>query len=199
MHTIPLKKVGRLSTLLGTSPLSKSPIWHQNVCDIDPVQLHVFVARHRELGQKDMAETAIDIAQSEIQQAVARKEIPIPKMLSYKPPIDTYITMSEFESGLAQMSEAQASAVVFALEAALDSIQVAMLTWRRLALMGELSETANGLLEGQPRHLHTPYVFWEYQGGMPMPVFGLDAVVFEVFGLVWAELTFGYRHLIVHA
>lgn len=192
-----LKDIGRISTLLGVSPLSKSAIWHQPVDTIQPAQFYAFVDRFNELGQRDLAETAVDIVQSEVQKAVARNEIGIPPLLSYYRPTRTYLTAGELKNGLAYLGDARAAAVLFALETGLDALGVSMLTHRRLALMGEVSAIAKTCLEGYPRNLHTPYVFWEERDGRAMPIFGLDAAVFEAFGLVWGELAFGYEHLIM--
>lgn len=192
-----LKDIGRIGALLGASPLSKSAIWFQPVMEIQSAQLFAFVERFAELGQRDLAETSINIAQSEIQKAIARNELGVPPMLSYKHPLRTRLTVSELKDGLEYLGQTRAAAVMFALETGLDSVGVAMLTHKKLALMPELSEVAQEALKQCPRHIQTPYVFWEERGGKPMPVFGLDAAIFDAFGLVWAELAQGYENLIM--
>ena len=191
-----LKDIGRIGALLGASPLSKSAIWFQPVMEIQPVQLFAFVERFSELGQRDMAETSIGIAQTEIQQAIARNEIGVPPMLSFKAPLRSRLTLAELKEGMDYIGRPRAQAMLFALETNLDAIGVAMLTYRKLALMPPVSEIARECLAVCPRHIGTPYVFWEERAGRPMPVFGLDAAVFEAFGLVWAEFAFSYKHLI---
>lgn len=193
-----LKDIGRISELLGVSPLSQSAIWSQSVDSIDPIQICAFEKRLTDLGQRDIAETAIDIAQAEVHKAVARNEINVPPMLSYVRSLRTYLTAGELRDGLLRLTRLHATVILFALETNLDSMTVATLTYQRLALM-ELSPLAKQCLNVCPRHLRTPYVFWEQQqsDGKVAPIFGLDAVVFETFGLVWAELAFGYKHLIM--
>jgi hypothetical protein len=192
-----LKDIGRISSLLGVSPLSRSAIWHQPVDTIEPAQLFAFIGRFDEIGQRDLAETAVSIAQSEVQKAIARNEIGISPMLSYSRPTRTYLTFGELKNGLSYVGQPRASAILFALETGLDSVGVSMLTHRRLALMQDLSDLAKNCLDACPRHLRTPYVFWEDRDNIPLPLFGLDAAIFDALGLVWAELAFGYEHLIM--
>lgn len=196
--TLALKDVGQISSLLGVSPLSRSSMWTQPVNTIQPAQFIAFIDRFNELGQRDMAETAIDLAQSEVQRAVTRGEFDAPAMLMYQRPLRTYLTAGDLKRGLEYCGEPHASAIVFALETGLDALGVAMLTHKRLALMTELSDIAKACLDECPQNLHSPYVFWADRGdSIVLPCFSLDHTVFEAFGLVWGELAFGYRHLIM--
>ena len=194
-----LKDIGRISELLGVSPLSQSTIWNQLVYTIKPAQLLAFEKRHSLMGKRDLAESSVDIAQAEVQKAVARNEIDIPVMLSYVRPARTHLTAGELRDGLLRVGKFQTAAILFGLETKMDSMMVSTLTHQRLNLAGELSPLARKCLSLFPRHIRSPYVFWDQSksDGRVTPLYGLDVIVFETFGLLWGELAFGYENLIM--
>lgn len=186
----------------GTSPLASSPMWTQQVGDIIPAQISAFVDRQAELGHRDQAESAVEIALAAITRAVGNNELPCPKMLSYYRPNRIVLTSTEIKDGLLMLEQPRAAAVLFALETGMDGVEVSRLTHRLLAEFRKghsISPIAQECLnEAPPRHVALQYVFWrDSDAGMPLPLFGLDADVFNAFGLVWAELAQGYNNLVI--
>ncbi len=190
-----------LADKVGTSPLAGSPIWAQPIESIIPSQITAFVDRQAQLGKRDEAESAVEIALAAITRAVGRNELPVPDMLSYYRPNRIVLTSTEIKDGLLYLDNPKAAAVLFALETGMDSVDVARLTHRALADFRKthmLSPIALECLREAPlRHVALQYVFWrESDGGFPLPLFGLEADVFQAFGLVWAELEQGYNNLV---
>lgn len=197
-----LKNVGQMTALLGRSALSRSPLWEKPVGQIHLTQLHAFVARQATAGQKDTAETIVQICLNEVVKAVARDEIPVPAMMSYSAPKRSLMTAGELRDGLALMGREKGAAVLFALETELDATGVGYLTWTtamRLYRAATLSPLAIACTRVCPRQLHLQYVFWTRFDGLdvPSPLLNLDQDVFDAFGLVWAELAESYDHLIM--
>jgi hypothetical protein len=191
-----------LADQVGTSPLASSPMWEQPVGEIDPTQITAFIARLSELGRRDQAESAVEIALAAITRAVGNNQLPVPKMLSYYRPNRTVLTSTEFKNGLLILEQPRAAAVLFALETGMDTVEVSRLTHRGLAEFRKthaISPIAQACLdEAPPRHVALQYVFWrESDAGMPLPVFGLEADVFNAFGLIWAEVVQGYNNMVV--
>ena len=61
-----------------------------------------------------------------------------------------------------------------------------------------LSKLVQDALDAQPRQIRSQYIFWNQDAaGKTVPVFGLDADVFDAFGMVWSELEAGYKNLIM--
>jgi len=189
----------------GVSHLSQSPLWDQDVATITPSQLIAFVAKHKLACRADEAESSVDIALTQITEAVKRGEIPRPPMLDYRRPNFIVMTQTELRRGLAFMRPEQAYAIMFALETGLSSQEVARLKHidlHSLRRERRLSDLANACLERMPRHIVSPYVFWRpiQKNGRTVtastPIMDLDEAVFDAFGLVWGELEQGYANLI---
>ena len=192
-----LKDVGNITQYLGTSPLASSSLWNSPVHAIEPIHLLAFVYRCNEQGFRDLAESSINIAQREIAAAVKRNEFGTPAILSYKPSIVAHLTVGELKAGLERLGQPHASAVLFALETSLDALDVARLTHTRMRRM-MLSDLAKHCMNVCPRQITLQYVFWITDDiGRTLPLFGLDAAVFDAFGMVWAELEQGYANLIM--
>lgn len=185
----------------GTSLLAASPMWEQPVDQIIPAQVLAFVARNAALGRRDAAESAVHIALSRVSQAVDAGTLPRPAILNYTRPENAGISLRELRDGLHRMGDLKSAMVTFALEVGMDATEVSYLTYARLKTLrldgqafSELAEAA--LSCAPPRQLALQYVFWEdAELGMPAPVVGLDADIFDAFGMVWAELAFEYNKL----
>ncbi|MDR9846982.1 hypothetical protein [Herbaspirillum huttiense] len=195
-----LKQIGNLAGKTGVSLIADSPLWNQDVDKIVPEQLVAFIERHKALGRKDEAETAVEIALREVHQAVKAETIDIPAMLSYYRTDRVTLTASEFKRGLAYIEDARAPAILFALETGMDPVTVSELTHRKLAIFTKehrLSVIALECLHQAERHPLCSYVFWqEDEEGIPKSVQGLEAAVFDAFGFMWSELVSGYENLI---
>lgn len=195
-----LKEVGRLSSIVGVSPLQESPMWDQDIAALSPIQFQAFVKRLSMQGKKDIAESAIAIALTEIDRVVKRGEISKPAILSYRPVQTRYMTYSEFKTGLEQLDPNRRSAVVFALEMKMDIIDVAGFRWDDLQQMqvdGALTDIAKECLRSSVRSISTPYVFWSNNGNKQSPLQGLEAELFDAFGLVWGELELIYKNIVM--
>jgi len=194
-----LKDIGKISTILGVSPLSQSPLWSRPADKISTASIYAFVARMSEAGQRDQAESAIDLAMREVQAAVARNEFASPPMLTYRSPSRVYLTAGELRNGLRHAQQPKAAAILFALETGMDASEVASVTWTMVSRMERtkaLSALAKKCILACPQQLRFPYVFWQNEGGRLARLTGLDFTIFEAFGMVWAELENGYANLI---
>lgn len=80
---IALKDVGRLSSMPGTLTLTGSKLWDKPVSQIHPQQVGAFIERMALRGQRDIAESALNIAFSEIRRVAFHRSEPEPAMLSY--------------------------------------------------------------------------------------------------------------------
>lgn len=185
---------------IGTSLLAASPMWDQAVDKIIPAQITAFVDRNAELGLRDAAESAISIAIERVAAAVDAGAMPRPSMLSYARPEKQEVSRQELTGGMQYLGDLRTAMVLFALETGLDVAEVSQLTYLRLKALRierRFSVLAEACLEcAPPRQLSLQYVFWENsEFGMPAPVFGLDADIFDAFGMVWAELTYAYNNM----
>ncbi|MDY7537644.1 hypothetical protein RGU72_05165 [Undibacterium sp. 5I1] len=195
-----LKDVGNLSSVVGVSPISKSPIWHQSVEKITVVQLHAFIRRMKDLGLRDEAETAVEIVLRETKKAVISNQIAPPPYLDFQLKRTIQLTIGELRRGLTHAGQPYASAIMFALELGLTSKQVASLTWKQFQQLEKentLTPLAREAFKAAVRNIATPYLYWVENDSKPVGLFSLDAVVFDSFGLVWGELEAGYANLIM--
>lgn len=86
--------------------------------------------------------------------------------------------------------------MLFALEQALDAVEVSRLPHRSRAECRKTSSITpvaeEYLNEAPPRRVARQYAFWhDTDAGFPLPLFSLDADVIQAFGLIWAELRQG--------
>lgn len=105
------------------------------------------------------------------------------------------MTAGQLRRGLEKMPRPCPAAILFGLDMSLTADQVITLKWKD-ALKLHLTEYAAVILNSQPRHIMCDYVFWKELRGKPMPLFGLDGMVFENFGLIWSELTAATKNVI---
>ena len=191
-----LKSIGRISELLGVSPLSQSPLWNKTVDKITPNQVTVFLSQCHIYGRRDEGETAIDIAQREVAAYIDKNQLERPAFLNYRTHYKLSLTLDELKKGLQYLPNERAHAVLFALETNLDATGVAMLTHSSLRKM-KLTDLATLCAQCCPRQISMQYVFWQHDDSfnLPLPLFGLDADVFDAFGLVWGELALGYQNI----
>lgn len=195
-----LKEV--LDGLPGLSLLANSRLWEQQVERITPAALQGFVWKMKEHGLRDQAESALELALSEITKAVGRNELPVPPMLAYQAPCSTRLTIDELRRGFKQMGFLRTAACICALETGLTLHQVVHLTHRGLTTLrrsGALSELAEACLEvAPPRHFTLQYIFWEANEDLlALPLVGMDELLYNAFGLLWGELVDAYAHLIL--
>ena len=194
-----LKDIGRINELLGASPLSMSPLWIRSADKITIQAIYAFVGSLSERGQRDQAETVIDIALGEVRAAVERGEFAAPAMLAYKPPLEIRLTVSEMRNGLRYAQHPKASAILFALEMRFDIAGVEHLTWTQVARMenlAALTTTAQKCLLACPQQRRFKYVFWQHDGdGRLLQLCGLDQTVGDAFGMPWPELEIAYSNL----
>lgn len=197
-----LKDVGGMSSLSGLATLASSSLWHKQVAEIRPAQIHAFVTRLALTGHRDVAETAIDLCIGELCRAVESGEIPAPAMLSYSPPSYLVMTAGELRDGLVFLGLEKGAAILFALEVGIDADSVCQLTWtvaRRLREASMLSPLAIACLGACERHKYFQYVFWKLDAELDLPnrLSDLERGVFDAFGLQWPELETVYGRLIM--
>jgi hypothetical protein len=109
------------------------------------------------------------------------------------------MTAGDLRRGFEKMPRPYPAAVLFGLDATLESESVVTLTWEVAKAMnsrGELSEYAVHILKSQPVHITSPYVFWIQRDNKPQPLFDLDYQLAQTFGLLWGELAMSCERLI---
>lgn len=195
-----LKEIGNIASRLKDSPLSQSPLWNMPVEEIAPVQLFSFRSRLAIDGRLKEADEAIKIALDEVMNAATGGDIQLVEMLDYFEPHVSIITAGELRRGFMSMVRPRPAALLFGLEAKLSAQEVVTLTWDKVRTMrrsGLIPPYACRILDSQPVHIKCQYVFWRSVNGRPVPLFGLEQEVFDVFGMVWGELASAYERIIL--
>lgn len=111
----------------------------------------------------------------------------------------TRMTAGQLRRGFEKMPRPCPAAILFCLDTSLPPELVATMTWddaRVMVIKGELSEFARHILNSQPVHIASKYVFWIEKNGVPTALFDLEWMVTEVFGLLWIELEAACENLI---
>lgn len=193
-----LKDIKSFKFNLANSRLANSPLWNQAVESIHPAQLHAFRAKLKLEGHEgaDSLFKKITDALIDAQRTGDIKGAPI---LRYSEPATHTITAQAVRMAFERMTRPMPAAILFGLETGLTPERLVTLTWPKaklLVLSGKVKTYARQILEAQPRHLNSEYVFWQQRGrSSPQPLFGLEMDVFEEFGMVWSELQEAYRKM----
>jgi hypothetical protein len=193
-----LKDVGELSSLLGNTPLSQSPIWNTPLDRAHPAQLHAFLARQNLDGRAEEGRSIVETVLGQVRATTARGELPEVPLLRFAIPQER-MTLGELRVGLEKLWRPRPAAVLFGLETDLEVDSLISLKWDRANEMrqnGTLSKMASEILRLTPRHLGTPYVFWQEVNGSVAPLFGLALELAEIFDMEWPELRQAYRTII---
>lgn len=191
-----LKDIPGVAPVLGGTQLAQSPIWHMRVDRIHPSQLMAFRAKLALSGQKSQADAAIDFAVRQVAAALDKDEVLSVSMLDYFEPNDAVITTDQLVSGFAQMQRPMPAAILLGLELGLRPDEVVTLTWQKAKRL-KLTSYARHILNSQPIHIATRYVFWQQCEDKVMPLFGLEQEVFDQFGMVWGELQHAYNRMVI--
>jgi len=99
-------------------------------------------------------------------------------------------TAGDFRTALEALSRPRSGAVFMAALCSYDLTVITSLTWRaafELRNQGRLDDISWSIVQSQPRHMKSVYVFWEDDAD-PKPLFGLDRDVMDTFGMTWADL-----------
>jgi hypothetical protein len=182
---------------LGATPLSKSPLWNMQVSEIVPAQLTAFRTRLAIDGNTDKSEAGaiVQLIIRTVEQAVIDGEINAPPLLSYIEPVKP-MTMGMLRRTFSTMSRPRPAAILFGLEMKLDVEQIITLKWCDAKLLN-LTPYARLILDSQPRHIASPYVFWYESKSKPFPLFGLGEEVLYAFEMTWSELVASTHNRIV--
>lgn len=175
-----LHQIGSVEALLSNSPLSTSKLWWRDIESITGTELHAFIARMGYEGYGREARQNVEIALGEARRAAERGEIDDVQILRYALPTPR-VTTGEIRSILARMSLPRRKATIFAAELEISPREAIELRWGK-ALKMRLTEKARWVLLGQPRHIKSDLVFWEYSRvGSVFPLLGfteeLDALL----------------------
>ena len=192
-----LKDISSFKRLANTA-LASSPLWNLPAKKIKPHQLAAFRKR-LELERYPAADSLFANIMLSLDEARLSGELTDAPVLSYSEPIHTALTSDDLIKGFALMTRPLPAAILFALEVGMSPEQVVTLTWKMVSKAfryGGLTPIARRILEAQPRHIRSQYVFWREHGNKPIPLFGLELEVFGCFGMVWAELQQGYTSLV---
>jgi hypothetical protein len=191
-----LKDVGEITALLSNTPLSASPLWDKPLDELHPAQLHAFLTRLTLDGHGEEARRIAEIVMAQIH-AVQTPALAVP-ILGFAIPQER-MTLGELRAGLQTLTRPRPAAVLFGLEADLEIDSLITLKWDRandLRQSGTLSKMAHDVLRLMPRHLGSPYVFWQEINGAAAPLFGLSLELADVFDMEWSELRNAYRTII---
>lgn len=189
-----LKDIEGIRPTLGNTPLSKSPIWSMPVDQIVPAQLTAYRTKMALAGQASEANAALQFALHCVMVAARQGKVDLVKMLHYSEPREALITAGMLKRGFVTMQRPRPAAILFGLESGLEIEQVVALTWEKVKRL-TLTPYAQRILDSQPIHIRSSYVFWSERDGKPQPLFGLSQEVFEVFGMVWGELVAAYSQI----
>lgn len=190
-----LKNIDGVSPVLGNTPIAQSPIWTQPVDRIHPAQLVAFRKKMAMNGQKAQADAAIDFALNQIARSYGLENT---LLTGYIEPQDAVMTTSLLMRGFGQMQHPYPAAILFALHANLKPEEVVSLTWaraRKMARRHDCDPLVVQILRSQPIHIRAQYVFWREIDFKPVPLFGLEQLLFDTFGMVWAEFERAYRRI----
>lgn len=190
-----LKDIPGIAPVLGGTLLAQSPIWTTPVDRIHPSQLMAFRTRLALSGSKAQADAALDFAVRQVAQAVTKDEVLDVAMLDYIEPNEVTLTSAQVVTGFAQMQRPMPAAILLGLELGLTPDEVVTLTWQKAKKL-KLTQYARHILNSQPIHIATKYVFWQQRYTKVMPLFGLEQEVFDVFGMVWGELQHAYSRMV---
>jgi hypothetical protein len=193
-----LKDVGEITPLLGKSALTDSPIWETALERAHPMQLHAFLTRLNMDNRGEEGKLIVETVLAQVRAAHARGEVPEVPLMRFAIPQER-ITLGDIRTGLEQLARPRPAAVLFGLEANLEIDDLITLKWDRaqtLRTNGTLSKLALDVLRLTPRHLRTPYVFWQELNGTVAPLFGLSLELADVFDMEWPELRRAYRTVI---
>lgn len=109
------------------------------------------------------------------------------------------MTASVLRHGFEQMPRPFPAAILFGLDSNSSAQNTICLTRADASFMrdaGMLSAFSCHILDSQPAHIASAYVFWREFNGKPMPLFGMEQLIFDVFGLTWGELDVAYSRMI---
>lgn len=193
-----LKDVGEITALLSNTPLSASPLWDKPLDELHPAQLHAFLTRLTLDGHGEEARRIAEIVMAQIHAVSALTAVKSLPILSFAIP-QARMTLGELREGLQTLTRPRPAAVLFGLETDLEIDRLITLTWDRaneLRKSGTLSKMAHDVLRLTPRHLTTPYVFWQNFHDGVAPLFGLSLELAELFDMEWPELRKAYGTII---
>lgn len=187
-----LKDIGSIASLLGSSPLAKSPLWGKPVDQIHPASILAFQTRLVADGKAREASRIVESLIEELSAAVTRGEIEDVPAARYRPPAPRS-TLGEFRQRLALLESPRPAAILFGLETGMDIDSVITLTREQaLAMRLRLSERAKKIIDLQPAALFSRYVFWQTMNGRQQPLFGLSLEVADLFEQEWPEIREAY-------
>lgn len=189
-----LKDIKGFSSFAST-PLAQSVLWDRPAADIIPAQLVALRARLKLEGY-DATDSLFRKVAAALDKVKQSGELAGAPILRYTEPKKAPMTSRDLRKGFEQMVRPMPAAILFALEVGIEADQVAVLTWTKLKTL-KLNPYAVQILEAQPRHIGSGYIFWKQaNSGLPIPLFDIELEVFEKFNMVWGELEEAYRGMV---
>jgi len=105
-------------------------------------------------------------------------------------------TVQDLNGLLARFSLVRRKAVLYCLETGCTAQRIMVLTWRQ-ALIQAQTDLARDIVRSLPRHMKLDYAFWEYlEGGLAVPLFGLEQEVFDQTGYTLTVLQEVYKGML---
>ncbi len=180
-----LKDVGEITALLSNTPLSKSPLWDKPLDELDPAQLHAFLTRLTLDGHGEEARRIAEVVMAQIRAVQTPAAVVSMPILAFAIPQER-MTLGELRLGLEKLTRPRPAAVLFGLETDMEIDALITLKWDKaneLRMSGTLSKMATDVLRLAPRHLSSPYVFWQNFSDGVAPLFGLSLELAEIFDM----------------
>lgn len=185
---------------LPSHPCAHDSLWQREALAVSEGELQLFYARAGLRGLRTAAIQAIDALQAAVITSAFNGELKEPPgaIIMHEPPEEPFL-VDELVDGLVKLRPARRQACLFALEAKMAPEQVVSLNWKDASARQQLPALCLEILAtaGKTRHLHLPYVFWEWATvQIATPLLDLRWSVESAFSCTWPELASRHRRMI---
>lgn len=194
-----LDELASVQRWLPNHPFATDPIWQREALTISEGELQLFYARAGITRRQKAIET-IGTLQAAVILSVFNGELKEPPaaLILHEPPDEPFL-VDELVDGLANLQPARRQACLLALELQCPPDEVADLTWHKIRERSQMSQLALEVIAAasKTRHLHLPYVFWEWATvEIATPLLELQWSIEQAFELTWPELVVRYARMV---
>lgn len=190
-----LKEIPNLLPALAHSPIVESAIWEKDIKKILPVHL----ASIRKLNKLNTPTYPIDDDIAQLIKHVKQYSLNTKThtaLIRYKKPNESFMTSTQYISGLKKLPTEYRLAVIYGMELQLSAMRVASLTISQAYLMDDVSELARSALAGMVASINTPNAFWTVKDKRHVALDDLNEKTYEAFNVSWLTLMRLYRYMI---
>lgn len=195
-----LQDIESVSRALALSPLANDLFWRHDIGAVTEMDIQLFYARAGLMGHRKIALDLIDRTQSALIMASFDGVISQPSaaIILHEFPPEPFL-VDELVDGLVKLKPSRRQACLFALESNSTPQAAADLLWSAARRLNQLTPLCLEILAaaGRTRHLHLPYVFWEWATpNIATPLLELQWSVEKAFDCSWPELARRYRTIL---